>query len=212
MEYIYIYIYFFFGDWSFSLLSPPPESESFNNIIEEEELFKVLYDSIKSYDVHCSKCQNCINNVIQSALKVEDVEESSAKFSYEDEKDVPKKCYEVLYKFLNLHIIRCPACMNYVREVTIQHAPKQSTTLVQASTPSIHGTGEFDVKKCQIFLLNLCVLVLELFDNALRLIPLCHINSFFTLVFSILIISRWRNYRPSRRLSYHDLPSWWTKH
>ncbi|XP_023548919.1 uncharacterized protein LOC111807425 isoform X4 [Cucurbita pepo subsp. pepo] len=118
------------------------ESESFNNIIEEEELFKVLYDSIKSYDVHCSKCQNCINNVIQSALKVEDVEESSAKFSYEDEKDVPKKCYEVLYRFLNLHIIRCPACMNYVREVTIQHAPKQSTTLVQASTPSIHGTDE----------------------------------------------------------------------
>ncbi|XP_023548925.1 uncharacterized protein LOC111807427 [Cucurbita pepo subsp. pepo] len=123
-----------------SMVQSFKESESFNNIIEEE-LFKVLYDSIKSYDIHCSKCQNCINNEIQSALKLEDVEESSAKFSYEDEKDVPKKCYEVLYKFLNLHIIRCPACMNYVREVTIQHAPKQSTTLVQASIPSIHGTA-----------------------------------------------------------------------
>ncbi|KAG6575995.1 Membrane protein of ER body 1, partial [Cucurbita argyrosperma subsp. sororia] len=110
-------------------------SESFN-------FFKMLNDSIKSYNIYCSKCQNCINNLIQSDLKLEDVEESSAKFSYEDEKDIPKKCYEVLYKFLNLHTIHCPACTNYVREVTIQHAPKQSTTLVQVPKPSIHGTDE----------------------------------------------------------------------
>ncbi|XP_022954207.1 uncharacterized protein LOC111456533 isoform X2 [Cucurbita moschata] len=110
-------------------------SESFN-------FFKMLNDSIKSYNIYCSKCQNCINNLIQSDLKLEDVEESSAKFSYEDEKDIPKKCYEVIYKFLNLHTTHCPACTNYVREVTIQHAPKQSTTLVQVPKPSIHGTDE----------------------------------------------------------------------